>query len=91
MFRLTTFGESHGPAIGGVIEGCPSGVKVDFQFIDTELQRRKTASSETVSQRMEPDQVEWLSGLLRPPLKNMGMVQYIMIPLRPHRSRRDRG
>lgn len=64
MFRLTTFGESHGPAIGGVIEGCPSGVKVDFQFIDTELQRRKTASSETVSQRMEPDQVEWLSGLL---------------------------
>ena len=62
MFRLTTFGESHGPAIGGVIEGCPSGVKVDFQFIDTELQRRKTASSETVSHRMEPDQVEWLSG-----------------------------
>ena len=41
-FRLTTFGESHGAAIGGVIDGCPSQLKLDFDFIDSELQRRKT-------------------------------------------------
>lgn len=63
-FRLTTFGESHGAAIGGVIDGCPSQLKLDFDFIDKELLRRKTAQSETASQRNEPDRVEWLSGLL---------------------------
>ncbi len=63
-FTLTTFGESHGPAIGGVIDGCPSNLKIDFQLIDEELRRRKTAQSPTASQRNEPDRVEWLSGLL---------------------------
>ena len=64
LFRLTTFGESHGPAIGGIIDGCPSQLQLDFDFIESELLRRKTAQSETASQRKEPDQVEWLSGLL---------------------------
>ena len=64
IFRLTTFGESHGTAIGGVIDGCPSQLKLDFGFIDTELNRRKTAQSTTTSQRKESDRVEWLSGLL---------------------------
>ena len=64
IFRLTTFGESHGTAIGGVIDGCPSQLKLDFDFIDSELQRRKTAQSVAASQRKEPDRVEWLSGLL---------------------------
>ena len=64
LFRLTTFGESHGAAIGGVIDGCPSNLKLDFDFIDNELLRRKTAQSSTSSQRKEPDQIEWLSGLL---------------------------
>ena len=64
LFRLTTFGESHGAAIGGVIDGCPSQLKLDFDFIDSELLRRKTAQSSTSSQRKEPDQIEWLSGLL---------------------------
>ena len=64
IFRLTTFGESHGAAIGGVIDGCPSQVKLDFDFIDKELLRRKTAQSSTASQRKEPDHIEWLSGLL---------------------------
>lgn len=64
LFRLTTFGESHGAAIGGVIDGCPSNLKLDFDFIDSELLRRKTAQSSTSSQRKEPDQIEWLSGLL---------------------------
>jgi len=64
LFRLTTFGESHGTAIGGVIDGCPSQLKLDFDFIESELQRRKTAQSATASQRKESDQIEWLSGLL---------------------------
>ena len=64
IFRLTTFGESHGTAIGGVIDGCPSQLKLDFDFIDSELLRRKTAQSSTASQRKETDQIEWLSGLL---------------------------
>ena len=63
-FRLTTFGESHGTAIGGVIDGCPSQLKLDFDFIESELLRRKTAQSSTSSQRKEPDRIEWLSGLL---------------------------
>ncbi len=64
IFRLTTFGESHGTAIGGVIDGCPSQLKLDFDFIESELLRRKTAQTATASQRKEPDQIEWLSGLL---------------------------
>ncbi len=64
IFRLTTFGESHGAAIGGVIDGCPSQLKLDFDFIDSELLRRKTAQSSTASQRKESDRIEWLSGLL---------------------------
>ena len=64
IFRLTTFGESHGAAIGGVIDGCPSQLKLDFDFIEQELLRRKTAESSTASQRKESDQIEWLSGLL---------------------------
>ena len=63
-FKLTTFGESHGAAIGGVIDGCPSQLKLDFDFIESELLRRKTAQSATSSQRKEPDRIEWLSGLL---------------------------
>lgn len=64
LFRLTTFGESHGTAIGGVIDGCPSQLKLDFDFIDRELSRRKTAQTATASQRKESDKIEWLSGLL---------------------------
>jgi chorismate synthase len=64
IFKLTAFGESHGAAVGGVIDGCPSQLKLDFGFIEQELLRRKTAQSSTSSQRKEPDQVEWLSGLL---------------------------
>lgn len=63
-FKLTSFGESHGPAIGGVIDGCPAGLKIDRDFIYTELQRRKTASGPAASSRNEKDNVEFLSGLL---------------------------
>ena len=64
LFRLTTFGESHGIAIGGIIDGCPSQLKLDFGFIDSELQRRKTALGPNASQRREADTIEWLSGLM---------------------------
>jgi len=64
IFRLTAFGESHGTAIGGVIDGCPSQLKLDFDGIDSELRRRKSAQTATASQRKESDHIEWLSGLL---------------------------
>ncbi len=63
LFKLTTFGESHGVAIGGVIDGCPPGLKIDFESIQAEMNRRKPGQSEIVTQRKEPDSVEFLSGI----------------------------
>ena len=63
LFKLTTFGESHGPAIGGVIEGFPAGFLVDFDAIQHELDRRKPGQSKLVTQRKESDQVQFLSGI----------------------------
>ncbi|WP_430468209.1 chorismate synthase [Winogradskyella ouciana] len=63
LFKLTTFGESHGAAIGGIIDGCPSGLKLDFEAIQNELDRRRPGQSKIVTQRKEPDTVEFLSGL----------------------------
>lgn len=63
LFKLTTFGESHGLAIGGVIDGCPSGFALDFEAIQLELQRRKPGQSAIVSQRKEMDEVTFLSGI----------------------------
>ncbi len=64
MIKLTTFGESHGAAIGGVIEGCPAGLKIDRKFIADELVRRAPGKTSSESQRRESDEVEFLSGLL---------------------------
>lgn len=63
LFKLSTFGESHGAAIGGIIDGCPSGLKLDFEAIQNELDRRKPGQSKIVTQRKEPDTVEFLSGI----------------------------
>lgn len=63
LFRLTTFGESHGVALGGVIDGCPAGVELDLQKIQDELDRRKPGQSSIVTQRKEPDTVEIFSGV----------------------------
>lgn len=63
VFRLTSFGESHGRGIGGVIDGCPAGVEIDLDFIQHELDRRKPGQSKITTQRMESDQVEFLSGI----------------------------
>ena len=63
LFKLTTFGESHGVAIGGVIDGCPPGIHLDFDAIQNEMNRRKPGQSNIVTQRKEPDTVEFLSGI----------------------------
>ena len=64
LFRLTTFGESHGLAMGGVIDGCPSGFEIDFKQIQEFLNKRRPGSSAIYSERNESDQVEFLSGIL---------------------------
>jgi chorismate synthase len=63
LFKLTTFGESHGEAIGGIIEGCPAGLTLNFDLIQVEMQRRKPGQSNIVTQRKEEDQVQFLSGI----------------------------
>ena len=63
LFSLTTFGESHGLAIGGIIDGCPAGVKIDQEIIQKDLDRRKPGQSKIVSQRKENDIVEIFSGI----------------------------
>ena len=63
LFRLTTFGESHGGALGCIVEGCPPGLDVDIEAIQRDLERRRPGQSDLVSPRREPDQLEILSGL----------------------------
>lgn len=63
LFRLTTFGESHGNAIGGIVDGFPANVEIDVDFIQSELDRRKPGQSRIVTQRKESDQVQFLSGI----------------------------
>ena len=63
VFRLTSFGESHGAAIGGVVDGCPAGVRIDIELIQKELDRRKPGQSHITTSRNESDQVELLSGI----------------------------
>lgn len=63
FFRLTTFGESHGPAMGGVLDGCPAGVRLDMELLESMLSRRRPGTAPGVSARREPDSPEFLSGL----------------------------
>lgn len=63
IFKLTTFGESHGPAIGGIIEGCPAGISLDFDAVQEEMERRRPGQSAIVTQRKEADEVKFLSGI----------------------------
>ncbi len=62
-FRISTFGESHGKGIGVVIDGCPAGIKIDLENVQTELSRRRPGQSNIVTQRKEEDKVEILSGV----------------------------
>ena len=63
MFRVTTFGESHGPAIGCIVDGCPPGISLKNEDIQTFLDKRRPGQSRYTSQRREPDEVEILSGV----------------------------
>ena len=63
IVRLTSFGESHGKGIGGVVDGFPAGIKIDMDFIQAELDRRKPGQSHITTDRKEGDKVEFLSGI----------------------------
>ncbi|TNE47270.1 MAG: chorismate synthase [Bacteroidetes bacterium] len=78
LFRITTFGESHGPAIGCVIDGCPAGLEVDPHLIQQELDRRRPGQSSLVTQRKESDTVQVLSGIFEG--KTTGTPIALLIP-----------
>src|SRR5690554_6217483 len=63
LFRITTFGESHGPALGAIVDGCPPGLEISEADLQVELDRRKPGTSRYTTQRREPDQVKILSGV----------------------------
>jgi chorismate synthase len=85
LFRITTFGESHGPAIGVVIDGCPSNLLVDIPFIQSELDRRRPGQSKITTQRKESDTVQILSGLFEG--KTTGTPLAMLIPNEDQRSK----
>jgi len=84
IFKLTTFGESHGEAIGGIIDGVPSNIAIDLDYIQSELDRRKPGQSSIVTQRKESDKVQFLSGIFEG--KTTGAPIGFMIPNDDQRS-----
>jgi chorismate synthase len=76
-FRLTTFGESHGPAIGAVVDGCPAGIELKERDIQAELDKRRPGQSAVASGRSEPDKVEMLSGLFEGKTTGMPIAMLI--------------
>lgn len=85
IFRITTFGESHGPAIGVVIDGCPAGLAIDEEFIQSELSRRKPGQSRITTQRKEEDSLKILSGVFEG--VSTGMPITIVIENQDQRSK----
>ena len=63
IFKISSFGESHGKAIGGIIDGCPAGISIDYDIVQKQLDRRKPGQSKITSSRNENDEVEFLSGI----------------------------
>lgn len=63
LFRFTTWGESHGPALGATVDGCPPGIEISKEMLQVWLDKRKPGTSKFTTQRREPDQVEILSGV----------------------------
>ncbi len=78
LLRLSSFGESHGPAIGGVLDGFPAGLSLDLEAVQAQLARRRPGQSKITTQRKETDQVEWLSGIFEG--KSTGMPIAFIIP-----------
>ena len=85
LFKISTFGESHGPAIGVVIDGCPAGLEIDEQFIQSELNRRKPGQSKITTQRKEDDTFKILSGVFEG--KTTGAPIAIVIENQDQRSK----
>jgi chorismate synthase len=85
LFRITTFGESHGKAIGVIIDGCPAGLDVDMDYIQAELDKRKPGQSKITTQRKESDTVEILSGVFEG--KTTGTPVAMLIPNEDQRSK----
>lgn len=85
IFRITTFGESHGKAIGVIIDGCPAGLEIDEAFIQQELDRRKPGQSKITTQRKEDDSFEILSGVFEG--KSTGMPITLVIANKDQRSK----
>jgi chorismate synthase len=85
LFRISTFGESHGPAIGVIIDGCPAGVEIDEAFIQSELDRRKPGQSKITTQRKEDDTFKILSGVFEG--KSTGTPIAIVIENQDQRSK----
>src|SRR5882762_4261349 len=85
LFRITTFGESHGAAIGVIIDGCPAGLEIDEQFIRVELDRRKPGQSRITTQRKEDDVFKILSGVFEG--KSTGTPIAIVIENQDQRSK----
>ena len=85
IFTLTTFGESHGPALGGIIDGCPAGLKINLKKVNDDLNRRRPGQSEIVTQRKEADSVEFLSGIFKD--KTTGTPIGFIIKNRDHKSK----
>lgn len=85
LFRITTFGESHGPAIGVTLDGCPAGMPIQEAFIQSELDRRRPGQSKITTQRQEGDKVEILSGVFEG--KSTGMPIALLIRNEDQRSK----
>ncbi len=85
LFKISTFGESHGPAIGAVIDGCPAGLEIDEAFIQSELTRRKPGQSKITTQRKEDDTFKILSGVFEG--KSTGTPVAIVIENQDQRSK----
>ena len=85
MFRVTTWGESHGPSLGAVIDGCPPGIEVSVVKLQPYLDRRRPGQSKYTTQRKEPDKVEILSGVFEG--KTTGTPIHLLITNKDHRSK----
>ena len=85
LFKISTFGESHGPAIGVIIDGCPSQLPIDLEYIQSELDKRKPGQSKITTQRKESDTVQILSGIFEG--KSTGTPISLLIPNEDHRSK----